>query len=204
MKRAKITIIVAALIGFTSCDPDVATEGIDMPEMIFAFKVNPDTAYLKIGDTLLIESSISSNHGGVQVTGGEIILGEHIGYYPNEPITSTEGSETCLEGVHFDMAYYHGDFTRKITSKPNYLSDFRTVPQTDSIRFKYGFVFLRKGVYQFSIYPSFYEGGKGKARTSGFFDVTNPHWAFYQIPGVINPASSDPNYRQSYLISVSD
>lgn len=194
MKNTNL-LLIFFLLFFLSCDPDVPGEGINLPPLEFAFKVNPDTAYIKVGDTLTLESSISSTlDGGVTLSDGEAILGFLFWYYPYNPITQA-GGEHALEDNHYNVVIEEGGFIYN-TNPSNRVQDLKTWPKGDSLKIKYHFFFLKKGVYVFALSSKFYEGSKGKTRTSPYFDVKDPHWGFYQIPN--NPPPS-PGDRKSVV-----
>jgi hypothetical protein len=191
--------LILAISFLTSCDPDVAGEGIDLPAMKFAFKVSPDTAYLHEGDTLILKSSMSSMlTNGLKVKDGSAILKVALWRYNNIPATTTDSSGYAIAGEDFLLISDEGDVKYQANG-PGCISEFTCMPVNDSLKVKYRFVFIKKGLYQFNMYSSFYEGSLGKTRTSGYFDAANPHWDFIQIPGQPQP---DPNYKQGYVIGV--
>src|SRR5690606_37842180 len=117
--KIRFAIFVLALLHIYGCDPDVAGEGVTLSEMKFKFGLHPDSANLKIGDTLFIESSLSSTIDGVKLTDGDVILGGVFSYSPLIPVSNIDSMESCLEGTHLNVITYSGDFRRLLPSKPN-------------------------------------------------------------------------------------
>jgi hypothetical protein len=56
--------MLSVVLFATSCDPDVAGEKITLPPMEFAFKVSPDTSFLRVGDTFSMHASLSTTLWG--------------------------------------------------------------------------------------------------------------------------------------------
>ncbi len=67
----KYLIIILAIL-IVSCEPNPAKEGINLPAMEFGLNVSPDSAYIKIGDTVILSGSISSTlSNGVKIEEGK-------------------------------------------------------------------------------------------------------------------------------------
>ncbi|OJU76049.1 MAG: hypothetical protein BGO09_14670 [Bacteroidetes bacterium 47-18] len=204
MKRILIASIVCLLV--VSCDPkDMPTEDITLPDIEFAFTVNPDTAYLKVGDTFAIRAAISSKlSNGVQLTdgGGEIwfsaVRGENI------PRISFDDISPALNNEDYNLIIENGA-VKWMSSNPNQLYRLTFFPTGDSIILHYKFVFLKKGLYQIGGFQSsFYQGSKGKARTKTYFNVANHNWNLVDMPENPVPKPGEYGYSENYLFAVTD
>ncbi len=188
----------------TSCDPDVAGEGVTLSPVTFAFKVSNDTPYLKVGDTLNIRAAASSTVDDITLTDGEGIIWASITRGENIPRVSFDEISRAVEDVDCLFIINRGG-AKWANSNPPYVYRFTGKPEGDSIIMDYSFVFLKPGLYKIGGFQSsFYEGSKGKGRWDAFFDVQDPHWWFYEIPGVPAPEPGDAGYLKSYLVAVTE
>jgi hypothetical protein len=195
--------ILIFVFGCLSCDPDVAGEKITLPPVTFAFKVSNDTPYLRVGDTLNIKASISSTIDRITLTDGEGIIGFAIGFISDTfPIVSTRNVRAALNTDDYHLIINSGD-VKWVSNNPNQFIRITGRPVGDSIIMDYSFIFLKPGVYQIGGFQSsFYEGTKGKGRWDGYFDVSDPHWWFYEVPSMPPPQPGDFGYLKSYLVAV--
>jgi len=201
--RGAILLMLLGIL-FTSCDPDVAGEGIDLPAMEFDFRVSPDTAYLKVGDTFTMHAAISSLlSNGVILTDGEGEIWFGMSKSENIPRTSEEDFSIPLNNIDYKIIIDVGGVKWIDNNQIFRLTYF---PKEDSIIMSYKFVFLKKGLYQIGGFQSsFYEGTKGKTRANAHFDVINPHWnEFWQVTGSPAPTPNDYYYYNHYLIAVTE
>jgi hypothetical protein len=202
MKIAFLLSMVALLL--FGCDPDVANEGVTLPSIEFAFKVSPDTAYINVNDTVIFESVVSSTlSNGVKLNDGKVEVKAYISRSDSIPKVSTNDIEEIYAGDQYNLFVDAGginfnDFV------PGLLLGFTATPENDSLKMKYRFVFLKRGLYILQLYASFYKGSAGKTRASGYFDVIDPHWNLVQIPGTPGLTPGEEGYRKSYLIGVVD
>jgi hypothetical protein len=205
MKKCLLFIFFSgSLLLNASCDPDVAGEGIDLPAMKFAFKVSPDTAYIRIGDTLFIHASIGATLStGLTLTDGSGELWVGMGRGGSIPRTSKDDIYTPYNNQDYKLMVLHGG-VKWMSNEPDVLYRFTSYPENDSFSMGYKFIFFKKGLYQLTLDPSFYEGTKGKTRWSGYFDVNDPHWSLVDMPEYPNPLPGEDNYRSSYLLVVTE
>jgi len=122
MKNISYLMLFTILI--YSCEP-VAREGTnpDLPPVLFGFKVSPDTAYLKVGDTVTLYSSISSTlSNGVKLNDGNVYLDASLYYFDTFPITNSNAqlAVNAIEGIQYDLIKSIGDI-KENTSNPGSL-----------------------------------------------------------------------------------
>ncbi len=192
MKKAIILIVVSIL--FYSCDPDVPGEGITLPAMEFGLKVSPDTAYIKLGDTVTLKGSIPSTlSNGVKIEDGKALIDLFIGYINQIPIT-TFSFEAAKPNEYINLYSLYGGVN--INDKTAKVTHIYALPYGDSIQVEIAFVPLRIGTYGFQVQSMFYEGSKGKTRTQPKFDMLNDHYnELWHLEG-------DNMYKQKYLFAV--
>lgn len=204
MKKSLVGLTIAIISLFTfSCDPDVAREGITLSPLEFSFTVHPDTSFIQIGDTVTFESTISSETmPGVKLQDGIAALKCYIGLWETVPVTSYEAYREIYDGVDYRIIFDNGQ-GKYNSSVHGLLLGLQTIPSNDSFSFKFKIVFLKSGTYQFSFYSDFYEGTKGKTRTSGSFNVPNTHWdELWDLPEYPPLTPGDKDYYSNYLIGV--
>lgn len=197
MKNLLIIILGSAFI--YSCDPDIPGEGITLPVMEFGFKVSPDTAYIKLGDTIILSASIPNTlDNGIEINDGIATISSSISY----------SNEIPIETFNFHPAY-ENEFIKLISSIGNYdaastgqITNFYAIPMGDSIKFEIKIVPLIIGTYSIHLYSKFYEGSQGKTRTQPKFDMEDVHWDLYQVPEYPAPNPSDEGYYKSYRFAV--
>jgi hypothetical protein len=201
------TLNAILLIFFlASCDPDVAGEKITLPPMEFAFKVNPDTSVLRVGDTLSMHASLNTSLGtGIKLEDGYGEVGIFISRGDSIPKISENDIFTALNNVDYKLIV-EGGGVKFATGNPDHLIRITSTPTGDSLIMSYKFVFLKKGLFRFNIgSSSFFEGSKGKARWSARFNVANPNWdSLWRIPGNPMPQPSEDYYSRNYLIAVTE
>jgi hypothetical protein len=200
--RFLITAIFLLCFVATSCDPDVAAEKVTLPPVTFAFKVSNDTPYLRVGDTLNIRAAISSTVNGITLTDGEGMIASYLGKGENIPRISFDDVSSALNTIDYHLIIKGGGVKRGASSS-NSIIRFSGHPVGDSIIMDYTFVFLKPGLYQIGgLQSSFYEGSKGKGRWDAYFDVSDPHWDFVDMPSAPPPQPGEPGYLKSYLVAV--
>lgn len=198
--------ILIFVFGCLSCDPDVVGEKITLPDMNFNVNLAPDTAYLKIGDTLRIRSSLNTNYSGnnINLTEGEPLIGAYIGYYRNEtyPITNADSVEQALENNQYKIILSKGRLKYN-SSKPLILG---FIPQiyNDSFLFDAKIVFNKVGLYSISLSSNIYESNQGKARTNARFIADNLNWQYYSFPDAQNPSPTEEKYYRRYSIAITE
>jgi hypothetical protein len=206
MKKCLLfTFFSGSLLLNASCDPDVAGEGVNLPQLNYPFKVSPDTAYIKIGDTLTIQSSISSTlANGIKITNGQSEIKCYIGFWGTVPITDPDNFDEVYDGKDYKIIAIAGAV--KYNDKVDGLVlGLTTTPGGDSLKMNYKIIFNRKGVFQFSFYSGFYEGSKGKTRTRGYFNVPDPNWnELWKLSDNPAPLPGTTGYNENYLIGVVD
>ena len=200
----KYLVLLLSTLVFISCEPDPIDEDITLPEMEFVFNVMPDTAYIKIGDTLTLYAALSSiTSTGIQLTNGTGEIRVSMGMAENIPKTSYDDNKAPENGSDYNIIIKNGN-VKWGTSRKDQIRSFTTVPSEDSIIMHYKFVFIKRGLFNFSLQSSFYEGTKGKTRWNGSFGVKDTNWDFFQVPGETIPTPGEGNYYRSYWIAVTD
>jgi hypothetical protein len=201
----KTVIFMLSVVLFaTSCDPDVAGEKITLPPMEFAFKVSPDTSFLRVGDTFSMHASLSTTlSNGIKLEDGYGEIGIFVGKSNNIPVNSN--LSLALNNTDYKLII-EGGGVKFATGDPNHLIRMTSTPTGDSLIMDYKFIMLEPGVFRFDINSSsFFEGSKGKARWSARFNVANPNWdSLWRIPGNPMPQPSEDYYSRNYLIAVTE
>lgn len=200
MKNILILMIVA-LVGFTSCDPLGSKEPTTLPEMIFPISVSPDTAYIKLGDTIRIRTSISSQlNDSIKVTDGKVEIQILLAYSSETPITSSSSISQPMEGEVFTVLSIKGH--AHVNPEVKKLRALYAYPDEDSLAVDVLIIPLKAGTYGLGLYSSFFEGSQGKARTSAFWDVENNHYdELRDIPGD-DLGPGDYGYDNRYYFAV--
>ncbi len=207
-KQLKYIIIMLGLLNLvscSSCEPDPINEGITLPQMEFAFKVYPDTSYIKVGDTFTLYAAMSSiTSNGIKLDDGEgelwfgIVKGENI------PRISYQDIKSALNNEDYHLIVRKGG-VKWVQSNPNELLRLTAFPLGDSIIMHYELIFLKKGLFQIGGFQSsFYEGSKGKGRWNAYFDVKDPNWSFFQVPNETIPTPNDDYYNRHFFVAVTD
>ncbi len=200
MKRFALIILSCIIWGFTSCDPDVPGEEINLPEMHFGFKVFPDTAYIKLGDTIILHSSIPSTlSNGIKVEDGKATIDLFMSQRDEIPVVNID-NETVVIGTHMDLLEEKGSI--RINPSTNKIVELYAYPYEDSIQVRIKFIPLKTGTFRFSAQSKFYEGSSGKTRTQPYFDMEDTHWDLYQIPEHPGPNPGEESYYKSYWFAV--
>ncbi len=187
-----------------SCEPMPAEEGITLPAIDIGLKVNPDTAYVKLGDTVYLTASVSSTlSNGVKLEDGKATIDLYMGYTNQIPITEFH-FETIEKDLHTKIITNKGDI--RVYPSTGNIVEIYALPYGDSLRLSIAFVPQKKGSYCFQVQSMFYEGKKGKTRTQPFFDMNDVHWDLYQIPELdsLKPLPGTPEYYKSYYFAVTD
>jgi hypothetical protein len=81
------------------------------------------------------------------------------------------------------------------------INTYKIDVRNDSLRLGMKFKLLQSGIYQFYVSSNFYQGNQGKSRVNPKFNVSDPHWNFFQN-GIPNPTPDQDTYYQSYLVAV--
>ena len=196
-------IIIIALL-FTSCDPhNPATEGIDLPPINLGFKMYPDTAYIKEGETVTFSGSVSNIlSNGVKIEKGQCIVRIYFGYWEQTPITEF-GNVSAERNEHFDLEIVKGGVKTWTGTNKNQILDIYAEPYGDSLQVEFKFKMLKKGTYSLHLYSSFYdEKNIGKARTNPKFEMQNTHWDLWQVPNMPGHKAGEEGYYNSYKFAV--
>lgn len=195
----KYAAILSGIFFFSSCDPDVSGEGINLPYLEFGIKVFPDTAYIKVGDTLTISASISNTlDDGVTITDGKAVIGAGIAHSHETPV-ETFNFHSQLFDEYLDIFNIHGGVN---IHSSGMIREFQAVPIGDSIKFELKLIPKKTGTFNINSASMFFEGSQGKTRTYPYFDVGDLHWDLTQIPGSPPPKPEEQSYNKSYWFAV--
>ncbi len=199
----KYLVLLLSVLTLISCDPkDMANEGITLPPMEFGLKVSPDTAYIKLGDTLTLYASIPSTlSNGVKIEDGKATIDLFMGYRTEVPATNVN-NEAVVVGTHLNILEEKGSV--RISPQTGKIVEIYAHPYGDSIQVEMKFIPLKTGTYVMQVYSKFYEGKKGKTRTIPKFAMEDTHWDLYQIPGDPSPNPGEDSYYKSYWFAVTD
>lgn len=174
MKRIYYPVAII-LFFFMSCDPDVPGEGITLPTMNFNIKINPDTAYIKLGDTLTISSSISNNlNNGIIITDGIAKINLFFGYCAETPVNASTFTGS-VHNEHFKIV----DIAKggiNISTTTNKIKEIYASTSNDSIQLEISLIPLKVGTYVFQVQSLFFEGSQGRTRTNPKFNMPNHHF----------------------------
>ena len=198
----KYLVLFLSTLVFISCEPAPIDEGITLPEMEFGLIVSPDSAYIKLGDTLTLHASIPSIlSNGVKIEDGKATIDLYMGYRNEIPVLHTN-NEAVVVGTHLNILEEKGSV--RISPNTGKIVEIYALPYGDSIQVEMKFIPLKTGTYVIQTYSKFYEGKKGKTRTIPKFAMEDTHWDLYQIPGDPAPAPGEDNYYKSYWFAVTD
>ena len=198
----KYLVLLLSTLVFISCEPDPIDEGITLPEMEFGLIVSPDSAYIKLGDTLTLHASIPSIlSNGVKIEDGKATIDLYMGYTPQVPVTVFQ-FETVIVDDHVNVIAGKGSI--RISPKTGKIVEIYAHPYGDSIQVAMEFIPLKVGTYNFKVQSMFYEGKKGKTRTVPKFAMEDTHWDLCQIIDVPTPHPGEENYYKSYWFAVTD
>lgn len=196
----KLLIILLSSVTLVSCDPDIPGEGITLPQMEFGFKVSPDTAYIKLGDTITLSASISNVlTNGTVITDGKAVIDLNYAISDEIPLL-TSSFKTALYDDDFKLQILIGDIDINASTKK--ISSMYAVPFEENISIDIKIIPLKKGTHIFALYSKFFEGSQGKTRTQPFFEMPNHHFdELWEIPGgELGPG--DYGYDNRYLFAV--
>lgn len=194
-----LIILLFSTIFLYSCDPDVPGEGITLPHMEFGFKVNPDTDFIKIGDTIKITTAISNIlRDGTIIKDGIATISASIGYSDEIPLKKT-GMLPAKNGLEIDVIEFFGTTT---FNKSGSIGDLIAYLNEDSITLKIGIIPKKKGTYCIQLSSKFFEGTQGKTRTQPYFDMEDCHWDLYQVAEYPGPNPGEEGYNKSYWFAV--
>ena len=200
----KYLILLLSISTLISCEPkDFPNEGIDLPEMEFGLKISPDTAYIRLGDTVTLAASIPSTlSNGVKIEDGKATIDLFMSYRTEVPATNVN-NETVVVGTHLNVLEEKGSI--RVSPNTGKIVEIYAHPYGDSIQVAIKFIPLKKGTFRFSVQSMFYEGSKGKTRTVPKFDVENPHWdQLWKIEGHPAPSAKESSYYRNYFFAVTD
>lgn len=190
-----------------SCDPGAGNEGVnpDLPSVMFAFNVSPDTAYVKVGDTITLYSSISSTlSNGVKLKDGDVYIDASLYYFDTFPITNNNQiSVNAKSGNHYTLLVENGDIQNN-TADIGSFRGLTTQYENDSFVFKYKFILNKSGLFWFHLGGNFLNCSIGKTYAGAEFNMINTHWNFIQINGEENPLPNSEEYYSSYRIAVTE
>src|SRR5690606_7096413 len=175
MKNLIVFINIFLAICFTSCEPEIATEGTTMEPLSFEIEHLPDTTFLNITDTMHFYAAIPNTQ---KLKNGKVNLGMYLGFIDEIPIKSTGNIEIYNNS---DYKLNCNNCQIKGNSQiQNLTLGLYSYPQEDSIRFDFNIVFFKKGTYGILVSSSFYEGEDGKARVGVKFKSDKLGWDLYQ------------------------
>lgn len=170
----KKLIIIGALIAplLSSCDPYGASDNltIAIPALEFEFDIAPDTAYVKLGDTLTFYASIENPllETGERLKDGKAILSFTGSWCRHTPVTDEDTTVALLQDEHFLYENNEGE----VYMFHDHLNRLFAYPDGgDSIRIAFKFIPLKTGTYGFNVQSNFFEGSQGKTRTKAHFDI---------------------------------
>jgi len=202
MRKYLLFIIVITQLMIISCEPKPSGEGINLPPIAIGLKVSPDTAYIKLGDTVYLTASVSSTlSNGVKLEDGKAIVDLFIGYINQTPIT-TFAFDAALPNEH--LLIFEDSGGVNISNETGKVTHIYALPYGDSLQVALAFVPLKKGTYGFQIQSMFYEGSKGKTRTQPYFINENHHFdELWRIPGN-SYYPGEQGYDSRYYFAVTD
>lgn len=193
-----LLIIFLSSITLISCDPDIPGEGINLPEMEFGIKIHPDTAYIKLGDTINVSASIYNTlSNGVRITDGKAVMDFGCVRFFETPVIDYNKITTCEEEVDFVL---FEDFGKVIINSKK-IREIHAYPYGDSIVVSFRFIPLKKGTFNFYISSKFFEGSQGKTRTQPYFDMINHNFEDH-LWRVDDRKPGDYSYESNYLFAV--
>lgn len=198
----KYLVLLLSVLTLISCDPDPLVEGITLPEMEFGLKISPDTAYIKLGDTLTLYASIPSTlSNGVKIEDGKATIDLYMGYTPEIPVYNFQFEGVVVDN-HLNVIEDKGSI--RISPQTGKIVEIYAHPYVDSIQVAMKFIPLTVGTYCFQTQSMFYKGSKGKTRTIPKFNMPNHHFdELWKIPGD-NYQPGDQGYDSRYLFAVTD
>ena len=199
----KYLVLLLSVLTLISCDPkDMPNEGIDLPEMEFGLQVSPDTAYIKLGDTLTLYASIPSTlSNGVKIEDGKATIDLFMGYTPEIPVYNFQFEGVVIDN-HLNVIEDKGSI--RISPQTGKIVEIYAHPYGDSIQVAMKFIPLKVGTYIMQPKSMFYEGKQGKTRAIPKFAMEDTHWDLYQIPGDPSPNPGEDSYYKSYWFAVTD
>jgi len=195
----KILFIFLSSLTLISCDPDIPGEGITLPQMEFGFKVFPDTAYIRTGDTLTITTNISNLlENDIRINDGKAVIGTYIGFTEEMPYKNW-GMISAKNYDHIELIEITGGVTY---NKSGSIGDLIAYLNEDSITLKIGIIPKKKGTYCIQLSSKFFEGSQGKTRTQPYFDMEDCHWDLYQVAEYPGSNPGEEGYNKSYWFAV--
>lgn len=198
--RYSIIFLAFFLAGCKSCQVGGSNENLTLPDMVFPIQIFPDSAYIKLGDTVTIYTGIPNPHDTVLVEDGKGIVDFYFAFSDSTPITEFKLTPLINEN-HVDIVNIDGIL--RLWEASGRLLDVAVAIRTDSILAHIKLIPLKSGTYSLSLQSSFFEGSQGKARTYAYFDVEDNHgeelWVVPDMPA-LTPDS--PNYRKLYYFAV--
>jgi len=204
MKKTIILLVISSIF-LCSCDPDVANEGITLPQIDFPFVIDKDTSHIKLGDTLRISCTISSIlSDGTKLRDGKAAIKIGSGYSPEIPIMDNYTQKTAKEGIDFSII--NEDGLMEIQEQSSNLLQISVYPNGgDSIKVAFLYIPLKTGTHSFDLASLFFEGTQGKTRTNPYFNITDNNInLFWQVPNMPATSPNDPAYNKQYYFAVTD
>lgn len=201
----KLFNIIFVLILFSSCEPDVASEGVNLPPIDFPFNIENDTAYLKLGDTLIVSTIISNIlSDGSKITDGKASIKIGSSYSSEIPIVDGNSFKRAKNDYEFSYLITEGSILIQENSS-NLYHLYAYPSKEDSIKITLYYIPLKKGTFSFDLSSLFYEGTIGKTRTNPFFNVINNNGEeLWQVPNMPAIQPNDPAYNKHYYFAVTD
>ena len=173
----KKLIIIGAMIAplLSSCDPYGASDNLTVaiPPLEFKFDITPDTAYIKLGDTITFYTAIENPtlENGERLKDGKTILMFGGAWCRNTPRTDDDTSFGLKYEEHFLYEMPFGGVNILENKSMNRL--YAYPDGGDSIRIAFKFIPLKAGTYIMGVQSNFFEGSQGKSRTNAKFNILN-------------------------------
>lgn len=195
-------ILALFLAGCKSCQVGGSGENLTLPDMVFPISVFPDTAYIKLGDTLRIHASIPSQlNDSIKVIDGKGEIWVGFASSPYTPINTLSLYNSAIDSEDFESYVIKGGVG--ISESSGKLREIYIIPEDDSLSVDILILPLKTGTYGFSLQSSFFEGSQGKARTHAFFDIEDNHGEeLLAIPDMPALTPDSPNYKKLYYFAV--
>ncbi len=195
--RQSILLLFTLLLLMQSCEPMPGDEGITLPPINIGLKVSPDTAYVKLGDTVYLTASVPNTlSNGVKLEDGKATINLYHGYISEIPIITFDFEEVT-DNIDSKFIVEKGGI--QYMQNERKILNIDLLPYGDSLQLSIAFVPLKKGTYTFYIQSMFYEGSKGKTRTQPYYINTNHNFdELWHIP------ENDYDYDRQYLFAVTD
>ncbi len=204
MKKQLYKLIIFILVA-SSCDPDVANEGVNLPQIDFPFTIENDSSHFKLGDTLKVSAIVSNIlSDGTKLSDGKASIKIGNSYSNEIPILNSSTQRRAKNEIEFKVINLEGAiYIQETTSNLYHLYSF--VEEEDSMKISFYYIPLKTGTYSFDLASLFFEGKQGKTRTNPFFNINDNHGEIlWQVPNMPAISPNDPSYKRYYYFAVTD